>query len=111
MSNTNAFSRTKYVKVIRELMSLGHPGIERASKRINIPVRTLQRQLHNAGLSYSDLVHYVRYKTACDMLKGTDVNIADIASALGFTNASNFSRAFVSWAGMPPRKYRQQNKH
>ena len=89
-------------------MPLGHPGIRLAARKFGISERTLQRRLHDAGYSYSELVDEVRYATACGMLKDTQMSMTDIARALGFAHGSNFSRAFHRWSGMTPSTYRNK---
>jgi AraC-like DNA-binding protein len=96
-------------RFIFELLPKGHPSIVCAARQFGIPVRTLQRRLHDAGITYSELVDKVRYDAACRKLKVTHMNIADIANALGFSDPSNFSRAFQRWSGMSPSEYRRKH--
>jgi len=65
--------------------------------------------LYDAGITYTQLVDEVRYATACRMLKVMHMNMADIANALGFSDPSNFSRAFQRWSGMSPSEYRRKH--
>jgi AraC-like DNA-binding protein len=37
----------------------------------------------------------------------SDVNVSEIADALGFSNVHNFSRAFKSAMGVSPRAYKK----
>lgn len=106
MPKTNTIPRTTYKKIILELLPQGHPVIQQAAKKLSIPVRTLQRRLHDAGLTYSELVDEVRCDAACHLLKTEGSCLADIAAALGFSDPSNFSRAFQRWKGMSPSEFR-----
>ena len=103
-------TRSRYKRVIHELLPLGHPNIEYTARRFGIPVRTLQRRLHDVGLTYSELVDEVRYESACRMLKAQRVSVAEITIALGFSDPSNFSRAFQRWSGMSPSEYREKRR-
>ncbi|MFW2374110.1 MAG: helix-turn-helix domain-containing protein [Gammaproteobacteria bacterium] len=78
------------------------------SSRLGIPIRTLQRRLKNDGLTYSRLVADVRCEAACRLLKDPSSGVAGIATALGYADPSNFSRAFQRWTGISPRQYQQQ---
>jgi AraC-like DNA-binding protein len=40
----------------------------------------------------------------------TNHSIGDIASALGFDNATSFTRAFKTWTGLSPRAYRNEHR-
>ena len=68
--------------------------------------RTLQRHLAAMGASYSQLIDEARYQIACDMLEHADVEIGEIAFAVGYQNPSHFSRAFRRLAGFSPSEYR-----
>jgi AraC-like DNA-binding protein len=99
---------TKYHRLILDLSASGHPTIQRAARVLGIPVRTLQRRLNDAGLTYSELADEVRFKAACRLLEGPHTRVADIAASLGFADPSNFSRAFLRWSGVSPREYRRR---
>jgi len=108
MPMADSISVTAFHGLILDLLPAGHPTIDRAARRYGIPVRTLQRRLHEVGLSYSELVDEVRFEAACRLLDDPQARIADVAAALGFTDPSNFSRAFVRWTGLSPREYRRR---
>ena len=93
---------------IRTLLSTGHLTINHTANLIGIPVRTLQRRLHAAGYTYTQLVDEVRIEEASRLLKVSNARMADVAAALGFTDPSNFSRAFLRWTGMSPKQYRRR---
>lgn len=109
MPKTGLLTRTRYKRVIHELLSSGNLTIEHTARKVGIPLRTLQRRLHDNGLTYSELVDEVRRESACRLLKADRMSVAEIAVALGFSDPSNFSRAFHRWLGVSPSKYR--NKH
>ena len=41
------------------------------------------------------------------MLADPDVKVIEIAGALGYTDAGNFTRAFRSWTGLSPQEFRR----
>jgi AraC-like DNA-binding protein len=69
-------------------------------------VRTLQRNLAKAGLTYSKVVEYARFEAAAEMLARPDLKIIDIAYSLGYEDPSHFSRAFRRMIGQSPREFR-----
>lgn len=82
------------------------PSIEQAAEMVGASVRTLQRQLALQGTSYSDLTERVRFDAARKLLLQSNAKASEIAQSVGYTSASNFSRAFRRTTGMSPSEYR-----
>ncbi len=93
---------------ILHFLGRGYPQLGHVAERVGITQRTLQRRLAAAGTSYTQLVNELRFGLAAKLLEDPAVPIASIASEAGFANHSGFSRAFHSWTGMTPRRYRSQ---
>ena len=55
------------------------------------------------------LISY-RMTKAAELLKLTELSIADIGNAVGYPNQLHFSRAFKNVYGVPPRQWRNENK-
>lgn len=72
-------------------------------------MRSLQRLLQEAGVSYSDLVERCRCRAACESLELSQDSIQDLAAKLGYRDASSFARAFRRWTGTAPRTWRKQS--
>jgi AraC-like DNA-binding protein len=73
-------------------------------------VRTLQRQLAEAGITHEALVGRARYATAAAVLEETDLKILEIALDLGYSDHAHFTRAFRRWAGCSPQEYRRRRR-
>jgi AraC-like DNA-binding protein len=84
------------------------PDIDLVAENMGTSVRTLQRQLRAAGLTYSELVRRVRCAAAQRMLKGRRPSIGEIALALGYSDHAHFTRAFQRWTGLTPREFRDR---
>jgi AraC-like DNA-binding protein len=93
--------------LIDALLHGGYPAIEDVARLLGFSPRTLQRLLHEQGVSYSDLVERCRCKSACEVLEHTKTPIQEIAATLGYADASSFARAFRRWTGTPPHVYRK----
>ena len=69
--------------------------------------RTLQRLLKEENVSFRELVARQRFIVASNLLKETDLPIAEISSLLGYTHQAHFARAFRDYAGLAPMAYRR----
>jgi transcriptional regulator GlxA family with amidase domain len=56
------------------------------------------------------LLAEVRLERAQALLRRGGMQNEEIARALGFDDASAFSRAFKSWTGFSPRHYRDRQR-
>jgi AraC-like DNA-binding protein len=84
----------------------GAASIELVAQRMVTSVRTLQRRLRAAGLSYSQVVQRARRTAAQRMLKDRGAGIGEVARALGYSDPAHFTRAFHRWTGSTPRDFR-----
>lgn len=62
----------------------------------------LHREL---GKTFSQLLLEQRMERAVMLLKGTDLSIEEIAAMLGYSNSSNFLKAFRMYYHMSPREF------
>ena len=65
----------------------------------------MQRRLRREGTTYQSLLDSTRRDLALDYLRQGRHSLADITFLLGFTDQSNFTRAFRRWTGKTPRQY------
>ena len=70
-------------------------------------VRTLQAQLSESGLNFSDILEQQRIELARAYLEQEHLSLDSIAAKLGYAEQSSFGRAFKRWTGLPPKLYRQ----
>ena len=71
--------------------------------------RSLQRDLHQAGVNFSQLLQQLRHRQARQLLRDTTMTIEQIARQIGFRQPSSFNEQFRKWEQMTPSQYRQQN--
>ena len=95
-------------RLLIALLPSGKTDQELVSKRLNRSASTLQRQLHAEGLSYRDVLESTRRSLAEDYLRDQKHSQAQIAYLLGFSDQSNFSRAFKRWTAMSPKQFQEQ---
>jgi AraC-like DNA-binding protein len=82
------------------------PTLAETAEMAGISIRSLQRKLSNAGVSYSDLLDRARFENASKLLRGTDAKIIDVAFSSGYTDPAHFTRAFRRFTGVTPREFR-----
>ncbi len=82
------------------------PKLARAAATLFVSERTLKRRLQEENGSFQNLVDQVRLERARELLIGTGMNLNQIADALGYADAANFTRAFKRWTGVSPSHYR-----
>lgn len=98
------------MRVRHRLESAGDrfPDMEQVAAQMHMTTRTLRRQLDSFGIRYQDLVNQIRLERAQRMLAGSQRPIEAIAEQLGYSDPSNFGRAFRRWTGLSPSDYRRQ---
>lgn len=84
-----------------------HPswGKERIAERLGMSGRHLVRKLQEEGTTFKLLRSRLQQKLAEEMLD-SGVAVGEVASALGFSDESAFSKAFKRWAGTTPALFR-----
>jgi AraC-like DNA-binding protein len=91
---------------------LSHPGqmpdMEAVSVELGISSRTLRRQLEAEDTNFQTVFDQVRHDVAKRYLQKSQLNLDTIAELIGFTESTNFRRAFKRWEGVPPAQYRRQ---
>jgi AraC-like DNA-binding protein len=84
---------------------------EAIAARLAISPRTLRRRLADEGYSFQEAKNLARWKRAQYYLSHTRMPLSEIAFELGYSELSAFSRAFRSWVGETPQKYRENYRN
>ncbi|MFN3748311.1 MAG: AraC family transcriptional regulator ligand-binding domain-containing protein [Sphingorhabdus sp.] len=66
----------------------------------------MQARLAERGYTFQHLLDETRRELVLGYLAQPDLSITEITFRLGFTDASNFTRAFRRWMGVSPTHYR-----
>lgn len=85
--------------------------LEDVAEQLSISTRSLNRQLAQLNTSYRKMVEEVRKERSTKLLHHSNLKVSEIASELGYTDTSNFVRAFRKWMGITPLNYRKLSKH
>ncbi len=94
-------------EITRDFISSDTFSANFVADTLNIHPRTLQRRLHESGVSFEQLKDDVRKEMAHEMLQQSDVPITHIAFVLGYADTSTFSRRARSWFNMSASDYRK----
>jgi AraC-like DNA-binding protein len=92
---------------IESLLSGHAVTLELLAESLGMSGRSLQRGLANQGASFTALLGAVRLRRAAEWLQRTDKPVVEIALDLGYTDASNFTRAFRRAIGVSPSVFRK----
>ena len=98
---------TQTRKYIIDHLPSGVPRQAIIASDLNMGLRSFQRTLSRSGTSYTEILSSVRHEMACYYLKAPNHPIIEITYLLGFTDSSNFARAFKRWNGQSPNHFRQ----
>ena len=82
------------------------PNLVKVSRDFNFSQRTLNRRLKESNTSYSALLKSVKQFKSNQLLQNTRLTIQEIAFKVGYTDVSNFRKAYKAWQGMSPKEYR-----
>jgi AraC-like DNA-binding protein len=94
--------------VLRRRMNGERPSVEKIASDLRMSMRTLQRRLGESGVTYQELLDGVRRDTSRRLLASTDLDAQEIAFLVGFEELNSFSRAFHSWEGVTPNRWRER---
>ncbi|CAK3918053.1 helix-turn-helix domain-containing protein [Vibrio crassostreae] len=85
-------------------------NIEWFATMLGMTKRTLQRNLKSNGILFKLAKEQVRKSKAKQLLDETNLSVQEISWQLGYSDLSNFNRAFKGWVGTTAPSYRSRNK-
>jgi AraC-like DNA-binding protein len=80
--------------------------LENAAKLLKLSPRTLQRRLKEERTNFRHIKDNLVFTVAVDMM-GEELSLTHIASQLGFSDISHFSRSFKRISGLTPKLYQK----
>jgi AraC-like DNA-binding protein len=81
------------------------PSLESAANNLGMSGRTLSRKLAEESTTYQQILNAVREKLATEYFFRGGESVTQIALILGFTDSSNFAKAFRRWTGLSPTEF------
>jgi AraC-like DNA-binding protein len=95
---------------IQQNLTGRRPNIEEIARALHISSRTLQRRLQDAGSSFQRVLEEARHQLARRYLNNSLLELNEAAYLLGYNDANSFVRAFRTWEGIPPARWREQQR-
>lgn len=108
MDRADVLSKAKLS--LMDMLSDGEPTRTALADRLHMSERTLARRLHDAGVSFRQLLDGVRKELGLGYMHESRYAVTDVAYLLGFSDQSNFARSFRRWTGSTPSIYRATHK-
>lgn len=99
---------TEVRRLLIDLLPTGHANQQNIAKRLNKSVSTLQRQLGTEGTTFREIQDGTRQALAEEYVRDGKHSLSQIAYLLGFSDQSNFSRAFKRWHGVTPKDFQER---
>ncbi len=94
---------------ICEQLRVNDASLAAVARRLATSTRALQRRLLQSGVRYTALLDETRATAARTYLLQPGRSVGEVASLLGFTQLSSFTRAFRRWTGGAPNDYRHDH--
>lgn len=107
----DSLDRSKVSTAVRQMLvqtlPAGRSDQDTIAKRLYRSRSTLQRQLSAEGTSYREILESTRLDLAKQYLLDGRYSQAQIAFMVGFSDQSNFARAFRRWTGLSPGDFQK----
>jgi AraC-like DNA-binding protein len=95
---------------IQKRLTGRRPTIEDIADALHISCRTLQRRLQDDGSSFQRVLEEARHQLARHYLNNSVLELNEAAYLLGYEDGNSFVRAFRTWEGVPPARWREQQR-
>lgn len=96
--------------VLRNCLLDGKFSAAEIANTLGFHERTLHRRLKRTGTSFRHELDTARRTLSEQLLTHTSMTISDIATTLGYADASGYIRAFERWSGISPNAWRKQQR-
>jgi AraC-like DNA-binding protein len=95
---------------IQQKLTGRRPTIEDIADALHISSRTLQRRLQDEQSSFQRALEQARHQLARHYLNNSVLELNEAAYLLGYEDANSFVRAFRTWEGVPPARWREEQR-
>ena len=95
---------------IQQKLTGQRPTIEDIANTLHISSRTIQRRLQDEGSNFQRVLEDARHQLARQYLNNSVLELNEAAYLLGYNDANSFVRAFRTWEGVPPARWREEQR-
>lgn len=106
-SRTSRNTTERVCELITRLLPEGDCTIDLLATHMGVDRRTIHRRLASEGTSFTQLVDDVRRDLVTTHLRSGELSLGAVASQLGFSSLSTFSRWFRHTYGISASEFRQ----
>jgi AraC-like DNA-binding protein len=97
---------TRVRQKIIEFLPNGDCSRDKVASALAVSPTTLQFKLAERNTTFHDLLDSTRRELAASYVQQASLSITEITFLLGFSDTSNFTRAFKRWEGVSPTQFR-----
>jgi len=97
-------------KAVQQKLTGRRPSIEHIADELHISSRTVQPRLQDAGSTFQRVLEEARHQLARQYLNNSVLELNEAAYLLGYEDGNSFVRAFRSWEGVPPARWREERR-
>jgi AraC-like DNA-binding protein len=95
---------------VQQKLTGRRPSIDDIADALHISSRTLQRRLQDGGSNFQRVLDEARHQLARHYLNNSVLELNETAYLLGYEDGNSFVRAFRTWEGVPPARWREQHR-
>lgn len=93
----------------QRLLVVNHASLVQVARAMSLHPRILQRRLAESGTTFEEILDNLRKELTWE-LSATSLQISEIATMLGYTEQSSYTRACRRWFGESPRHLRARRR-
>jgi AraC-like DNA-binding protein len=97
-------------QLLPDVLKAGNARMACVAGQLAMSRQTLLRRLRSEGVTFEEVVNDVRYRLARSLLRDPALSVSQVASLLGFSEATAFTRAFRRWSGETPAAYARRGR-
>jgi AraC-like DNA-binding protein len=97
---------TRVTQKIIDFLPDGDCSREKVADALCMSPATMQRKLSQRGTKFQQLLDDTRKELACSYVQQPSRSMTEITFLLGFSDSSNFTRAFKRWTGTSPTHFK-----